>query len=397
MNAMDPAVPPRTRWLLVLAAGVAAAAVFLLGVSAHLRSACIEQDTPYLPLCDAPPPPEEQRQELRERIARNPGDSLAWTRLLVAEGADDGDTVLPGAALAAPNNHNVARWQAAQALRQGRIEDAATLLVRILSHRSSPDSAKVLAQLAAGPQGPVLLRPHLATAAAWLPQVIAASTALKQSPADLLPVVVAAVEQKGLPPAARQRYMRSLKMSGQWLDAYGLWLALHKDSVPLLYNGSFDQPFEVDGFDWEFPNDGPRSRAGTVLQQDAAARRGLVLDVEFTGRRFSTPILRQFVFLAPGTYRVRGDYMAPKLRTEEGLVWRVQCTGGSRPFVGSSPPLRQTGGIWKTVEFEFTVPDDCGPVASVQLDPAGAYEAATGMKGHIAFDGFSLARAPVSQ
>jgi hypothetical protein len=127
------------------------------------------------------------------------------------------------------------------------------------------------------------------------------------------------------------------------------------------------------------------------------ARRGLVLDIEFTGRRFSTPILRQFVFLAPGTYRVRGEYMANKLRSEEGLAWRVQCTSSDRRVVGSSPPLGDTGGVWKVVEFTFSVPADCGPVASLQLEPVGTYEAATGLRGLAAFDGFSLAHAAISQ
>jgi hypothetical protein len=291
----------------------------------------------------------------------------------------------------------VARWRAAQSLRQGKTEEALGMLVRILAYRGSPEAAQVVAQLAAGPQGPILLRPHMATAGEWLPQVLAASAALKLPAGDLLPIVAAAVEQGSLPDAARQGYMRSLKASGQWLDAYGLWLSQHKDAVPLLYNGGFDQAFEPDGFDWEFPNDVPRSRAGTVLEQDAVARRGLVLDIEFTGRRFSTPILRQYVFLAPGGYRVRGEYMSTKLRSEEGLAWRVQCTGGSRPVAGRSPALRETGGLWKVVEFEVTVPADCGPVASLQLEPAGAYEAATGIKGHVALDSFSLSRAAVSQ
>ena len=394
---MDGPVSSKVRWGWVVAGSLAALAVFALGVSAHLRSACVEQDTPYLPLCGDPPPPAAVQRELRDRIARKPGDSTAWTQLLVGESPEDGDAILPGAALVAPNNHNVARWRAAQALRQGRIDAAVAMLVEILSHRSSEESAQVLAQLAAGPQGLTLLRPHLASAAQWLPQVLSASAALKQPAADLLPLVAAAVEQGALPPGARQSYMRTLKGSGQWLDAYGLWLASHKDAVPLLYNAGFDQPFEADGFDWEFASDIPRSRAGTVLEQDAIARRGLVLDVEFTGRRFSAPIVRQFVFLAPGAYRVRGEYMAPKLRSEEGLAWRVQCTGGSRPVVGASPPLRDTGGVWKVVEFEFTVPPECGAMASLQLDPVGAYEAATGMKGHVAFDNCSLSHVAGAQ
>jgi hypothetical protein len=380
------------RWVAALGAAAVALLVFSSALHAHLRSACVELDTPYLPLCaDPPAEPEALRQQLKQRIARNPGDSGAWTKLLVTETPQGAEGVLPGAVLAAPNNHNVARWRAAQAFTKGRVEEGVGLLVQILNHRGSAESARVLAQVAASAKGMELLRPHLATAAGWLPQVIQGSAALKQPPADLLPLVAAALEQGALPEPARQQYMRSLKSSGQWLDAYGLWVSQHKDVVPLLYNGGFDEAFESDGFDWEYTS-APRSRAGFLLEQEAVARRGLVLDVEFTGRAFAAPILRQFVFLGPGTYRVRGDYMAAKLRSEEGLGWSVQCTAGSKRVLARSPALRDTGGVWKPLEFEFTVPPDCGPVASLQLDPVAAYEAATGLKGHAAFDNFSLVR-----
>jgi len=383
------------RWILPLAGLAAAVVVFLLAMSSHLRSACTELDTPYLPLCaDPPSDPGELRDEIRQRLARNPGDANAWTELLVNTEPSDAKAVLPGALLAAPHNPNVVRWQAAEAMQQGRMADGVALLVEVLRYRNSAEAAKVLAQLAAAPGGVALLRPHLATAAKWLPQVLQASWALKQPPGDMLPLVAAA--QDSLPDDTRQGYMRSLKASNQWLDAYALWVSYHKESVPLLYNGGFDQPIEVDGFDWEFTNV-PRSRAGMVIGQEAIARRGLVLDIEFTGRGFAAPIVRQYLFLPPGGYRLHGEYMAPKLRAEEGLAWSVQCTAGRKPVLGRSPPLRETGGVWKALEFDFTVPPDCGAVASLQLDPAAAYEAATGFRGHVAFDAFSLTRSAFSQ
>ena len=385
------------RWIGAVAAVAAALVVFSLALRAHLRSACVEQDTPYLPLCgDAPTDPAAVRQELRERIARNPGDSTAWTRLLVSETPEGSEAVLPGATLAAPNNHNVSRWRAAEALRSGHVAEGIALMVQIVSHRSSAETARVLAQAAAGPQGLELMRPHLATAKDWLPQVLYASTALKQSPGDLLPLVAAAQAQGTLPEQTRQLYMRSLKASGHWLDAYGLWVAQHKDTVPLLFNASFDQPIEADGFDWEFVN-APRSRAGVLVEQETAARRGFVLDIDFTGRSFTAPVARQYLFLPPGGYRLQGQYMASKLRSEGGLSWGVQCLVGKRPVIGRSPGLQDTGGVWKPFEFEFEVPPDCGAVASLQLEPAAAYEATAGIKGHAAFDAFSLTRTADSQ
>lgn len=385
------------RWTLAAAAIAAAAVLFFCAVQVHLRSACVEQDTPYLPLCpEAPTDPAALRQELRDRIARDPGDSTAWTRLLVSETPEGSEAVLPGAALAAPNNHNVARWRAAQAFRKGQVTEGIALLVQIVSNRNSTETSGVLAQVAAGPQGLELMRPHLATAKDWLPSVIGASTALKQSPGDLLPLVAAAQERGTLPEQTRQAYMRALKASGQWLDAYGLWVSQHKDMVPLLFNSGFDQAIESDGFDWEFVN-APRSRAGVLVDQEAVARRGLVLDIDFTGRSFTGPVVRQYLFLPPGGYRLHGEYMASRLRSEQGLAWGVQCLIGQRPVIGKSPALPDTGGVWKAFEFEFVVPPECGAVASLQLDPAAAYEATTGIKGHVAFDAFSLTRTVSSQ
>jgi len=389
--------PPLRRWIPALAGTAVAVLLVAVSLRVHLRSACIELDTPYLPLCAAPPEePEQLRAQLRERIARNPGDSIAWTRLLVAEPVEQSGGVLRGAAVVAPFNHNVARWRAAAALEAGRFPEGVALLVDILRHRSSSESAKVLAQLAVSSEGLQLLRPHLAYARDWLPQVLSASFAMKVSPVDLLPLVAEAVAQGGLPAPAVRSYMRTLKAGGYWLDAYGLWLAQHKELVPLLYNGGFDQALEADGFDWEIAA-APRSRAGAVFEQQAVARRGLVLGIDFTGRSFPAPLVRQYVFAAPGAYRLRGEYMASKLRTEEGLTWTVRCTAGRKTVAGRTTPMKDTGGVWKPLALEFIVPPDCGAVASVQLEPAAAYEATAGMRGYVAFDALSLTRAIVSQ
>jgi hypothetical protein len=383
------------RWILPLAGAAAAVVIFSFALSSHLRSACMERDTPYLPLCADPPTDQEAiRTELRDRLARNPGASYDWVKLLMNSPSPDAGAVLPGAVLAAPHNAIVAREQAAQALQEGRTEQGIAMLVEILRNGPSPEAANVLAQVAAVPAGIALLRPHLGTAARWLPQVLRASQALKQPPGDMLSLVAAA--QDSLPDETRQNYMRMLKASGQWLDAYGLWVSYHKESVPLLYNGGFDQPIEADGFDWEFTNV-PRSRAGMMVGQEAVARRGLVLDIEFTGRSFAAPIVRQYLFLPPGGYHLQGEYVAPKLRAEEGLSWSVQCMAGRKQVLGRSAALHETGGVWKQLEFDFTVPPDCGAVASLQLDPTAAYEATTGFRGHVAFDAFSLTRSAFSQ
>lgn len=396
MTAVTAPAAARRPRLLAVGASVVAAGIFALAAAAHLRNSCFEQDTPYLRLCpDDGEEPERVREEMREHIARNPGDANAWTKLLVNEPRETAMTVLPGATLTAPNNHNVTRWRALQSLEAGRSDEGISMLVQILRYRQSPETAGILAQVAARREGLELLKPHLATGDQWLPKVLAASRTLKLPPGDMLPLVAAAIGQNVLPAVDRQYYMRSLKASGDWLDAYGLWVAMHKDHVPLLYNAGFDQRLQLDGFDWEYTW-APRSRAGVLIDQEPIARRGLVLEVEFTGRRFPVPVVRQYLFAPPGAYRLRGEYMVSKLRSEEGLAWSVQCTA-ARKVAGRSPALKDTGGAWRPMEFEFNVPADCGAVISLQLEPAGAYEAATGIKGRAAFDAFSLVRTTGSE
>jgi hypothetical protein len=377
------------RSLGLLAAG-AAVLVFLAGTSAHLERACVVLDTPYLPLCEYNEVSAESPHALRARLASNPGDSWAWTRLLVAE-QEESPGLLQAATLLAPNHGNVLRRRAAAAMQQGKQQESVDLLVQMLRERRSADAAKALAQLLAASDGPALLRPHLATADAWLPQVLSQMKALNLPSSLALPVVAKALEQRTMPAASRRAYMRQLKADGLWLDAYGLWLVHRKELIPLLYNGGFDQRIEPDGFDWEF-SETSRSRAGVVIQQQAFARRGLVLDLDFTGRTFRRPIARQYLFVPPGSYRLRGEYMAQRLRSEAGLEWQVVCPGGQQARVDATTRLTDTGGVWKPWQMDFQVPPECGPVASLQLEPAAAYEARTGIRGRVALDSVSLVR-----
>jgi hypothetical protein len=374
-----------------LALAALAVLVFWLAASAHLARTCTVMDTPYLPLCDAAPASSaESLAAVRERIARNPGDSDAWTKLLVLQ---PGEASLRGAALMAPNDPVVLRRRAANLLEKGDMPGAVALLVDMLRYRNAGEAAVVLAQIAAAPEGPALLRPHLGKAKDWLPQVLAAMGPQKLPVSLALPLVAEAIAAGSLPVEAQRSYMRALKSGGYWLDAYGLWLAVHKQELPLLYNASFDEAFEPDGFDWEFPQVA-RSRAGSLMDQPTVARRGRVLEIEFTGRRLARPIAAQYVFAPPGSYRLRGDYMGSKLRSQEGLAWTVRCMNGSTAPLARSQPLLDTGGVWRNFEVLFTVTDACGPVVSLQLDVMADFEAATGVRGGMDFDNFSLVRAP---
>ena len=380
-------------WAFSGALALAAVIVLWLAASAHLDRTCTLMDTPYLPLCEAAAQPlKEAESELRRRIGRNPGDSDAWIQLLVLRPGVRDEAILRGAAELAPNNPNALRSRAGRALERGDMPGAVALLVDMLRYRQAGEAAQVLAQIVVSANGPSLVRPHLTYASDWLPQVLAAMAAQKLAPGLAVPLVLEAVERDSFPAEAQRSFMRSLKAGGYWLDAYGLWLTLHKQELPLLYNASFDEAFEADGFDWEFPVVA-RSRAGSLMDQPTVARRGRVLEIEFTGRSLTRPMAWQYVFVAPGNYRFHGDYLGSKLRTQEGLVWAVRCMNGRSTPLARSQPLLDSGGVWRSFEFLFTIPPDCGPVASIQLDVAADFEAASGVRGEMAFDGFSLVRA----
>jgi len=189
-------------------------------------------------------------------------------------------------------------------------------------------------------------------------------------------------------PAELMHYVRQLKSAGAWGDAYSLWVALHDGVSPTLYNGGFDRPFEDDSFDWEVAPPQPSGRAGAVVGLTTDERRGGVLDIRFTGRPFLVPLVRQHLFLGPGRYLLRGDYKTTQLRMEQGLAWSVRCTASAQET--KSAGLGDTSNAWRQFEFEFAIPDNCGWVASLQLETFAPIEATLGSRGRASFDALSL-------
>ena len=60
--------------------------------------------------------------------------------------------------------------------------------------------------------------------------------------------------------------------------------------------------------------------------------------------------------------------------------------------VGKSDALRDTLGLWRAFDFEFTVPPTCGVVASLQLETSAVADTTLGGRGRVSFDAFSLER-----
>jgi hypothetical protein len=370
---------------------VVAGGLIWFSASVHLKRACVLLDTPYLPLCGDAASDAELQRSLRNRLASNPGDSSAWIQLANLERSEYEPALLRAATSLAPSEPNVLMWRAGEAISRDQLPQAVDLLVQLIEYRGKGEAAQTLARIVASGNATALLRPHLATATRWLPPVLASLAALKLPLTSAQPLVAEASAKGTITRQTIQSYIRSLKADEKWVDAYGLWLDQRKGSTPLLYNGRFDQPFQPDGFDWEVTPALP-SRAGAVIGQRPSGNRGHVLDIQFTGRPFVLPIIRQYVFAPPGKYMLRGQYMATRLRTEQGLTWTARCSNRNAPnaLAGRSSGLLDTAGAWQNFQFPILIPADCGAVASLQLETSAPFEAAAGIKGRAAFDALEL-------
>ena len=374
-----------------IAAGIVAAiGLAWLSITVHLQRACEVRDTPYLNICGAPPDESTVQRDLRVRIARNPGDSGAWIQLASLERGEHEKDLFNAAAALAPNEPNVLMWRAGQALAANQPPEAIALLVQLVEYRGKGEAAQTLARLLASGEGTALLRPHLATAGRWLPAVISNLGVLKLPASAAQPLVAEAWAKGDITKPMLQTYIRLLKSQEQWVDAYGLWLAQQQGPVPLVYNGSFEQPFQPDGFDWELTPTLP-SRTGATISRRPSGNRSTVLDIQFTGKALVTPILRQQVFAPPGRYVLRGQFMASRLRSEQGMAWAFRCSNKNVTTVaGRSAGLQDTGGVWQPFQFPVVVSSDCGTLVNLQLETFAPFEAAAGITGRMAFDALEL-------
>lgn len=328
-------------------------------------------------------------------MGANPGDSQAYAGLGYFPENPARPHLVRAASLLAPNDPNVLTARAALALDQSRLADAAADLVQLVEyyHHLTREPARTLARMIV--QGhAALLQEHLKPGSHWLALVLATMVELRAPLAAASPLMARAVENGALPPDRTGNLIRILKSEGSWVDAYGLWLAQHRGRAAVLYNAGFDEPFESDGFDWEVTEE-RAGRAGASVATRSMPGRGQVLDLMFTGRSLPTPLVRQYVLLAPGRYRIAGQYMASKLRSDSGLAWAVLCSVGPAPQpAGKSTGLQDTDGQWRPFDFEVEVSDKCGPVASVQLETFAPYEATAGVRGRAYFDALSLQKLP---
>jgi hypothetical protein len=390
--AMLPLPRPISRQFAGIGAAVLVIAAALLAgrqsLVANLERACTVDDTPYLELCPVPATAQQRAAELKSEISMNPGNSRAYVHLAVTAAAANDDRLLSEASRLAPSHPAVTARQAARALQNQDLPTALEQLVSMVEHGYNDRAAVVLARLVVSGQGQPLAE-YLRPGTHWFRQVLAQMFRTQGPFSTALPLVVIGLDRGVLTPADLMPYVRQLKASGAWGDAYSLWVALHQGTSPIIYNAGFKQPFEEDGFDWEASPQHPISRVGAILGRAADETHGSLLDIRFTGRPFAVPLVRQHLFLGPGHYRIHGAYKTTQLRIEQGLAWTVRCSA-SPVQAGKSAGLLDTAGAWIPFEFEFSVPPDCGWVATLQLETFAAFEATVGSRGRASFAALAL-------
>jgi hypothetical protein len=141
--------------------------------------------------------------------------------------------------------------------------------------------------------------------------------------------------------------------------AHDAWRSLvprnASSDVGTLYNGGFDRPFSGYAFDW-VPTVGDGAAIDQLEDQPGSSN----LRIRFDGRRVRGLSVRQIVLLAPGNYRMTGEFMG-WLAAQRGVRWQVRCLYGSKEVLGQTELLSKGSGEWEAFDMQFQVidVDDC--------------------------------------
>lgn len=384
---------------LLLAAAVAAA-LWLGWVSLQVNVArsCLVDSWPEFDVCAQllPTDPVRAVPVLRERIARNPGDSGAYLSLalLAAKpgtlGGLDEPAVIKAARELSGTQPRLLYLVADKAIQQQDWPQVVNLMVNLVEDRRDGRAAQTLARLMGAGVADVPLRAHLTASSTWLAPALAQVPAARVPMVTAMPLVVQALPLGLITPDMGLDVIKALKAEGAWYDAYALWAKMLNRPVAPVFNGEFEEGFIRDAFDWEV-RESPPSRAGVAVDQPEVEGRGRVLQLEFNGRTIDMPMIRQVTLLS-GRYTFSGQYMTRKLRSRDGLAWTFTCVATNKEFARSAG-LIETDGQWKPFTAQVDVPPNCGPAVAVQLITFAPFESTSGLRGQASFDSLALSAA----
>lgn len=333
----------------------------------------------------------EKPELFQRQLQSNVGDAHSYARLTHAWWIQEDDRVLALLAQArnlAPYDPRLLQVLATSSLEQQNWSMAAETLVHLVE-RGHLEARKPLMALMLNPttQGAVLAQ--LNANSRWL-DVMLASMDPKTPPALLQRFVSEGHALGIVRPATVLNMVDRLKRSGDWMDAYTLWVALRQKVDSHLNNPGFDQRSLRRGFDWEWPQQPVAKQGMRVTQVPASPRAGSMLEVELTARAaLPQPMVSQTLFLLGDHYRFKGQYMGDRMRTKRGLAWVLRCGNGGDRWA-QTPDLLETQRRWQSFEVELRVPAECSGIVSLQLETAAPWEARAGISGVMYFDDFEL-------
>lgn len=360
----------------------------------QIERGCWLDEWPFEAGCEAWPANSERAEApevFQRQLQANVGDAHAYARLTHAWWLQEdarAQSLLTQARKLAPYDPRLLAVLATFSLEQNDWPVAAQTLVQMVE-RGNAEARKPLMALMLDPATQDAVLAQLNADSRWL-DVMLASIDPKAPPAMLQRFVSEGHTLGIVRTGTVLNMVDKLKRSGDWMDAYTLWVALRQKVDSDLNNPGFDQRSLRRGFDWEWPQQ-PASRRGMrVNQVPASPRAGSMLEVELTARAaLPQAMVSQTLVLLGERYRFKGKYMSDRMRTKQGLAWALRCGNGGERWA-QTPDLVETQRQWQNFEIEFRVPQECYGVVRLQLETAAPWEARAGISGQMYFDDFEL-------
>jgi hypothetical protein len=380
----------------VAAALALSVVVMVFGVHHHMDALCASKEWPSKEFCGEDEiTPATELVQLANKIRANPADSNAWiSHVLIQSQSPDLKLAnypewVKHAVQLAPQDRRIQGVMANEALRSEDWVEAVNWLIRMAQENDDANAPIALARLVTHAPALQAMLDHVKPSETkWIEMTLEAMRRTKQPVAQAMPIIVKALSTKSLSPVLAQRLLGQLKAEGHWLEAHAVWTTWLGQPAQFIFNGKFDRELTEGGFDWEIAPEAP-SKAGALVDLMPQPGRGGVLQIEFTGRKFPTPLVRQVLVVLPGRYVFQGEFLASRLQSKEGLVWSWVCAADGRE-VGRTSTLKDTTGKWQKFRFEIDIPPGCGSAVGLQLQAAAYSESLAGIKGVVMFDNFIL-------
>jgi len=137
------------------------------------------------------------------------------------------------------------------------------------------------------------------------------------------------------------------------VEGYFLWLSslsdLQMEQLEYLSNGRFEAGISGLPFDWQISDSSGFIADITNIGEEHA------LWIQLYRGRPDKWIVRKLLVLPAGTFEMKGDFRANRVKTYPGFAWTISCVGIDSRVIGETSPIEGTV-PWSTFSFDFSVP-----------------------------------------